>query len=278
MAAALGGAATQPLVVALLERVSLAPGVPDLRRGRRRLRGRLVRVVPRRPARAPQRERGGARRDRHATRRPRIPPCPGAGCCAAATWRALCAMYFGAIYGWYFYLTWLPDLSAARARLRPRRGRLAGRAAAARDRDRLAGRRLRSPTRSRVAGARASACARPAWSGCRSPRSRSCWRVTAAGSAHQRVLPRRRRGARRARRRARLVRLPRDRRPPRRRRLRRDEHLRQPRRRDEPDRGRLVASRSGAAGRRRSTRSPGSTSSRRSAGCGVDPTEPLDLP
>src|SRR5262249_56143306 len=21
---------------------------------------------------------------------------------------ALCAMYFGAIYGWYFYLTWLP--------------------------------------------------------------------------------------------------------------------------------------------------------------------------
>ena len=28
--------------------------------------------------------------------------------CATARMVALCAMYFGAIYGWYFYLTWLP--------------------------------------------------------------------------------------------------------------------------------------------------------------------------
>ena len=42
MAAALGGAATQPLVVALLERMSWRARVPDLRRGRRRLGGGVV--------------------------------------------------------------------------------------------------------------------------------------------------------------------------------------------------------------------------------------------
>ena len=131
--AAAGGRAARARLV--------APGVPDLRRGGRRVRGRLVRVVPRRPAHAPQRERRRDRRDRRGPARPRIPPCPGAGSLRSRNLAALCAMYFGAIYGWYFYLTWLPDLSAARARLRSRRGRLAGRAAAARDRDRIAGRR-----------------------------------------------------------------------------------------------------------------------------------------
>ena len=42
----------------------VAPGVSDLRRGRSRLRGGLVRVVPRRPAHAPERQRGRARADR----------------------------------------------------------------------------------------------------------------------------------------------------------------------------------------------------------------------
>ena len=87
-------------------------------------------------------------------------------------------MYFGAIYGWYFYITWLPtyllrargfDLTAVGwlAAL-PLLGIAAG----------VAGGRLRSPTCSRVATARASRCARRVSSACRSPRSRSSARCS----------------------------------------------------------------------------------------------------
>jgi MFS family permease len=107
MAAALGGAATQPIVVALLERTSW----------------RLAFVVfgsvgivwaaawtwwfrddPRDHAGVNPAELALIGGD---------PPAPH----PAVPWRrllrhrglvALCAMYFGAIYGWYFYLTWLP--------------------------------------------------------------------------------------------------------------------------------------------------------------------------
>ena len=111
------------------------------------------------------------------------------------------------------------DLSAARARLRSRR-RSAGwprcRCSASRPaRWSAAG----SPTRSRVASARASGCARPAWSACRSPRSRSSAAIAtpdprtaalclaaAAGLAALGVAPG-------------VGGVPRDRRPPRRRRV-----------------------------------------------------------
>jgi sugar phosphate permease len=108
MAAALGGAATQPIVAALLERMSWrhafpifgAVGVvwaaawflwfrddPHEHRGVNAAELGLIGCEPETP-------------------HPRVP------------WRkllrsrgllALCAMYFGAIYGWYFYITWLPS-------------------------------------------------------------------------------------------------------------------------------------------------------------------------
>ena len=108
MAAALGGAATQPIVATLLERMSWrqafpifgAVGVvwaaawflwfrddPRQHRGVNAAELGLIGCEPETP-------------------HPRVP------------WRrlvrnrgmlALCAMYFGAIYGWYFYITWLPS-------------------------------------------------------------------------------------------------------------------------------------------------------------------------
>ena len=47
-------------------------------------------------------------------------------------------MYFGAIYGWYFYLTWLPTYLLRARGFDAGRGRLARGAAAARDRGRRA--------------------------------------------------------------------------------------------------------------------------------------------
>jgi MFS family permease len=110
MAAALGGALTQPLVVALLERFTWRQAFPifgavgvvwaaawfawfrdDPRRHRGVNAAELAAIA------------GDAGAD-DAPAHPRVP------------WRALggrsllalYAMYFGAIYGWYFYLTWLP--------------------------------------------------------------------------------------------------------------------------------------------------------------------------
>jgi MFS family permease len=107
MAAALGGAATQPLVVALLERMSWRQAFPIF--------GSVGLVW-------------AAtwfwwfRDDPHAhpaVNRAELaligtdPPAPHPAVPWGRLWRsrgmlALCAMYFGAIYGWYFYLTWLP--------------------------------------------------------------------------------------------------------------------------------------------------------------------------
>lgn len=107
MAGALSGAMTQPLVVAILARFSWRTAFPlfgavgivwaaawffwfrDEPREHRGVNEAELAFIGRRP------------QEPH----PRVP------------WRALlrhrsllaiCAMYFGAIYGWYFYLTWLP--------------------------------------------------------------------------------------------------------------------------------------------------------------------------
>ena len=107
MAGALGGAAAQPLVAALLERLSWRRAFPILGAvglvwaalwfGWFRDDPRQHRSVNA----AELAEIGGS---------PRVPH-------RAVPWRALlrsrhlvalCGMYFGAIYGWYFYLTWLP--------------------------------------------------------------------------------------------------------------------------------------------------------------------------
>jgi MFS family permease len=107
MAAALGGAATQPLVVALLERLSWRQAFPIF--GSVGLAWAAAWFVW---FRDDPREHRGV----NAAELARIggtPPSPH----PAVPWRALlrsrgmlalCAMYFGAIYGWYFYLTWLP--------------------------------------------------------------------------------------------------------------------------------------------------------------------------
>jgi ACS family glucarate transporter-like MFS transporter len=109
MAAALAGAATQPVVVAMLQRVGWratfvifgAVGVVwsaawwwwfrDDPREHAGVNAAEVRLL----------EEGGAHGGAHQ-------PVPWAELVRNPTLIALCAMYVGAIYGWYFYLTWLP--------------------------------------------------------------------------------------------------------------------------------------------------------------------------
>jgi MFS family permease len=107
MAAALGGALTQPLVVWLLERVSWRVAFPifgsvgvvyalawfawfrDDPRTHRSVNAAELAVIGADPP-TPH------------------PSVPWGTLVRSRNLAALCAMYFGAIYGWYFYLTWLP--------------------------------------------------------------------------------------------------------------------------------------------------------------------------
>jgi MFS family permease len=107
MAAALGGAATQPLVVALLARFSWREAFPIFG---------AVGVVFAAAWYWWFRDDPHTHRSVNAAELAQIgndPPAPHAAVRWGALVRsrnlmALCAMYFGAIYGWYFYLTWLP--------------------------------------------------------------------------------------------------------------------------------------------------------------------------
>jgi MFS family permease len=110
MAAALGGAVTQPLVVALLERMSWRRAFPIFG---------AVGVVwaaawwlwfrddPRQHGgvNAAELAQIGAAAGDAAAGHPRV---PWGALLRSRPLAALCAMYFGAVYGWYFYLTWLP--------------------------------------------------------------------------------------------------------------------------------------------------------------------------
>jgi MFS family permease len=107
MAAALGGAATQPIVVWLLQHVSWRSAFPifgsagvvwalawlwwfrDEPREHRGVNAAELALI------------GGEPPAPH-------PPVPWRALAAHRGMLALCAMYFGAIYGWYFYITWLP--------------------------------------------------------------------------------------------------------------------------------------------------------------------------
>lgn len=107
MAGALGGAMTQPVVVWMLQHVSWRAAFP--------LFG-LVGVVfaaaffwwfrddPHRHSGVNQAELAVIGSDPPAPH-PRV---PWRALLRSRNLLALCAMYFGAIYGWYFYLTWLP--------------------------------------------------------------------------------------------------------------------------------------------------------------------------
>jgi MFS family permease len=107
MAGALGGALTQPMVVAMLERFSWRQAFPIFG---------TVGVVYTVAWLAWFRDEPREHRGVNAAELALIgadPPAPH----PAVPWRrflrspnlvALCAMYFGAIYGWYFFLTWLP--------------------------------------------------------------------------------------------------------------------------------------------------------------------------
>jgi MFS family permease len=107
MAAALGGAATQPLVVALLSHFSWREAFPIFG---------AVGVVFAAAWYAWFRDDPHTHRSVNAAELALIgndPPAPHPAVRWGALVRsrnlmALCAMYFGAIYGWYFYLTWLP--------------------------------------------------------------------------------------------------------------------------------------------------------------------------
>jgi len=107
MAAALGGALTQPLVVALLAHFSWRQAFPifgsvgvfyaaawfvwfrDDPREHRGVNAAELAVIGTDPPTA-------------------HPAVPWGTLVRSRNLAALCAMYFGAIYGWYFYLTWLP--------------------------------------------------------------------------------------------------------------------------------------------------------------------------
>ena len=109
MAAALSGALTQPLVVALVSRIGWRPtfasfGVlgfvwaavwwiwfRDDPRAHRGVNAAELALIAS----------GGAGTSGHAS-------VPWRSLASNRALVALCAMYFGAIYGWYFYLTWLP--------------------------------------------------------------------------------------------------------------------------------------------------------------------------
>jgi MFS family permease len=107
MAAALGGAATQPLVVALLEHVSWRQAFPIFG---------AVGVVYAAAWFAWFRDDPRAHRSVNQAEIAEIgsdpptahPAVPWGRLLRSRNLAALCAMYFGAIYGWYFYLTWLP--------------------------------------------------------------------------------------------------------------------------------------------------------------------------
>jgi MFS family permease len=107
MAAALGGAATQPLVVALIGTFSWRQAFPifgavglayaaawfwwfrDDPHTHRSVNEAELALIGNDPP-APN------------------PAVPWGALLRSRNLMALCAMYFGAIYGWYFYLTWLP--------------------------------------------------------------------------------------------------------------------------------------------------------------------------
>jgi sugar phosphate permease len=109
MAAALSGALTQPLVVALVSRLGWRATFAiigslgfawaalwwiwfrDDPRDHRGVNAAELALI----------DSGGAETSGHA-------PVPWRALARNRALVALCAMYFGAIYGWYFYLTWLP--------------------------------------------------------------------------------------------------------------------------------------------------------------------------
>jgi sugar phosphate permease len=107
MAAALGGALTQPLVVAMLERFSWREAFPIFG---------AVGVVwaaawwwwfrddPHQHTGVNEAELAQIGCEREAPH----PPVPWAALVRSRGLLVLCAMYFGTVYGWYFYITWLP--------------------------------------------------------------------------------------------------------------------------------------------------------------------------
>jgi MFS family permease len=107
MAAALGGAATQPIVVALLSRVGWRHAFPIFGAVGVLFAAAWYRWFRDDPHAHPSvnqaelAEIGGDPPGAH-------PAVPWAALLRSRNLAALCAMYFGAIYGWYFYLTWLP--------------------------------------------------------------------------------------------------------------------------------------------------------------------------
>ncbi len=108
MAAALGGAATQPLVVAILGRFSWRQAFPIF--GAVGLVWAAAWFVwfrddPRNHPSVDAAELAEIGADPPPGEHPAV---PWAVLLRSRNLMALCAMYFGAIYGWYFYLTWLP--------------------------------------------------------------------------------------------------------------------------------------------------------------------------
>jgi len=108
MAAGLGGAATQPIVVAILERVSWRHAFPIFGCVGLAFAASWwiwFRDDPRDHAAVNAAELAEIGCDPPSAAHPRM---PWRAFVRSRTLAALAAMYFGSIYGWYFYLTWLP--------------------------------------------------------------------------------------------------------------------------------------------------------------------------
>jgi MFS family permease len=108
MAGALGGAFAQPLVVKMLAWTSWRVAFPVFG-----ALGAVFAVVWAVWFRDEPREHAGVNEAELATigsppRPAEHPRVPWRALAGNRSLVALCAMYFGAIYGWYFYLTWLP--------------------------------------------------------------------------------------------------------------------------------------------------------------------------
>ncbi|HXK22571.1 MAG TPA: MFS transporter [Myxococcota bacterium] len=107
MAAALGGALTQPLVVALLERFSWRQTFPILGAVGIAYAAVWFRWFRDDPRTHPSVDAAELARIGHDSPGEH-PPVPWAAMARSRNLLALAGMYFGAIYGWYFYITWLP--------------------------------------------------------------------------------------------------------------------------------------------------------------------------
>ena len=102
------GAVAQKLTAAMLSVMKLALDFSTVCLGWSSLGPRLVSLVSLRTKPSHGCQRSGVARDRESSSTT-APACTLEGYACSRSLIALCGMYFEIIYGWYFFLTWLPN-------------------------------------------------------------------------------------------------------------------------------------------------------------------------